>query len=67
VNTSARELETRLDGVHRLFQLTDATALSREVETLPPSDVETIKGRPEARAELRTKFKPDTLRKGNGR
>jgi len=30
----------------------------------PPSDIEATVGRPEERAELRTKFKPDTLRKG---
>ena len=36
--------------------------MSREVEALPPMDIETIEGRPEARAEVRTKFKPDTLR-----
>ena len=44
------------------IQLTDATALSRAVEAAPPSVIATTEGRPVARAELRTKFNPDTLK-----
>lgn len=40
---------------------TEATALSRDVEAPPPRLIVAIEGRPDERAEVRTKFKPDTL------
>ena len=41
--------------------LTEATALSREVEAPPPRLMEAMEGRPEDLALVRTKFKPETL------
>lgn len=41
--------------------LTEATALSRELEAPPPRDMETILGRPVEACRLMTKFKPETL------
>lgn len=40
---------------------TEATALSKAVEALPPRDIETIEGRPDERAEVATKLRPETL------
>lgn len=47
-----------------LERLTAVTALSKAVEALPPRDREAIDGRPEAFAEVATKFRPDTLLSG---
>lgn len=44
-----------------MISLTDATALSSEVDAPPPRLMDTIEGRPEARTEVMTKFKPETL------
>ena len=69
VNASARELQTRLErDIRRIFgnlayRCNRIVERAREVEALPPNDIETMEGRPEARAEVRTKFKPDTLGK----
>lgn len=41
--------------------LTEDTALSREVEGLPPRLMEAIDGRPEEAACWATKFRPETL------
>lgn len=41
--------------------LTPATALSTAAEALPPRLMDAIEGRPDARAEFRTKFMPEML------
>lgn len=46
------------------FVRTEATALSKAVEAPPPRLIETMEGRPEERAEDRTKLRPETLNGG---